>query len=938
MMLIVKRIPAALTAAAVLLLFVSSTASASGSATTRPASKADLRTTIPARVTGDVVPVYREGADAPRLASRVYATTDTIAVFTDSLETWSSPGNEGKWTHVDQSFQPTAWNISTLFGCGGHAFWCGIVDSSWTGDANRRGYANSWEQTLENYVDLAGASSPYTISFDHRMNVESGFDYGTVEIFDRDDLWLPVGTFSGVIGPSGCANVTLSLPDSSVVKSNPVHFRFRFHSNNDVSSEDGLYSAGEGWAIDNVTVKGGPFDVRFFDDMEAGMGTWTRSTFLAVGDYWLIQANPITQQVCTTNTGKVWRAVNTVTGALVARQDDKLISPPVAVSQADQVFLFFDTYRSLPFDACFYYDVNVRTRNAGDPGWSAWADPTGLLYFGAEHEWMRQTVALTGAGGVDSVQFQLRVKDWGPVFCGGSQTTSGTDLMFDNFKVGTVGASGPSLAVNEVDLYNDTFRATAFNGNDNFNTPSGDSVAVRIGAANGLKTASMFTSVGNMPFSQVAMVKAPNTENTYTADVPAGNYARGTVLRYYFSATDSLNQVATLPADALGSSHYLSATILPGVYATSGVCPDDTARVLYVNGWGGPDLVSGVVQSLAAIGARFDRFDINAPELSAGNSPGGGSLGAGTAIWPAAPLGTLGAYRAIVWDVGDRNAVTLSAADQSLLTSWLSLPGKNRGLFLAGDNLAYDLLVNGQGISNFLSCTLGAAYTRDVWENAPQDTLVPIVRGATGTRIANEPFSIEGGCPVINAFDATSVSSCVGANGRVWLRYPNNLAAATERQAPNGPPNGDSLRAVLAGFSLGALTDPVRRNLLLYRTLVQEFEVPSCYTATGIPDEAASPVPRASLARLYAPSPNPFNPHTAIRFGLARDARVKLRVFAVDGSLVRTLADRSYEAGEHEVSWDGRDAQGRETGSGAYFVSLEADGVRAPARKVILLR
>jgi hypothetical protein len=932
-MIVVKRIPAALTAAACLLLFAFSRASASGSAPVRPAAL------LPARVTGDVVPVYRPPDDSsPRLASRVYATSDTIPVFTDSLETWSSPGNEGKWSHVDESFQPTAWNISTLYGCGGHAFWCGIVDSSWTGDPNRRGYANSWEQTLENYADLAGAPSPYTISFDHRMNVQSGFDYGTVEVFDRDDAWLQVGVFSGVVGPSGCVNVTLSLPDSTIAKSNPIHFRFRFHSDIDGSSADGLYPSGEGWAIDNVTVKGGSFDVRFFDDMEAGMGTWTRSTFPAVGDYWRIEANPITQQVCTTNTSKVWRPVNTVTGALVPRLNNKLIAPPVAVGQADQVFLSFDAYRSLPLNACFYYNVEFRTRNVGSPGWSAWTDPTGLLYFGAEHEWMRQTVALTGAGGVDSVQVRVGIRDWGPVFCDGSQATSGTDLLLDNFRVGTVGASGPSLAANEADLYNDTFRTTAFNGNDNFNTPSGDSLAVRIGAASGLKTASLFTSIANAPFTSVPLVKASGTVNTYTADVPAGNYARGTVLRYYISATDSLNQVATLPADAIGSSHYFSATILPGVYTTSGACPDDTARVLYVNGWGGPDLTSGVAQSLTAIGARFDRFDVNAPQVAAGNSPGGGAVGSGTAIWPAAPLGVLGAYRAIIWDVGDRNAVTLSPEDQSLLTSWLSLPGKNRGLFLAGDNLAYDMLVNGQGIPNFLSCTLGATYVRDVWENAPQDTLTPIARGASGTRIANEPFPIDGGCPVINAFDATAVSSCVGANGRLWLRYPNNLAAATERQAANGPPNGDTLRAVLAGFSLANLTDPVRRNLLLYRTIVQEFETPSCYVATGVPEDATAAAPRATLARLYAPSPNPFNPHTTIRFGLARGARVTLRVFAVDGSLVRTLVDRPYEAGEHQVVWDGRDLRGRDQASGAYFVSLQADGVRTPARKVILLR
>ena len=930
----VKRITAALSAAACLLFLVCHS-TAQGAAPARATTS--IRTTIPSRVTGDVAPVFREPSDpSARLAARVYATTDTIAVFRDSLETWSSPGNEGTWAHVDESFQPTAWNISTLYGCGDHAFWCGIVDSSWTGDTNRRGYANSWDQTLENYADLSGAVSPYTITFDHRMNVESGADFGTVEVFDRDDAWITIGTFTGVVGSTGCVTVSLTIPDSTVAKSNPLHFRFRFKSDIEGSSADGLYSAGEGWTIDNVTVKGGSFDVRFFDDMEGGMGTWIRSTFPAVGDYWRIQSNPTTQQVCTTNTSKVWNAANTVTGSLVPRQDDKLIGPPVAVNRADQVYLLFDVYRSLPFNACFYYSVHFRTRNVGAPAWSGWTDPTGLLYYGAEQEWMRQTIALTGAGGVDSVQFRVGIRDWGPVFCDGSQATTGVDLLLDNFMVGTVGAAGPSLAVNEADLYNDTFRATAFNGNDNFNTPSGDSVAVRIGAANGLKSASLFTSFANGPFTPVAMVKSPNTQNTYFADVPAGSYPRGTELRYYFSATDSLDQVATLPSDALAASHYYSASILPGVYATSGACPDDTARVLYVNGWLGPDATSGVAQSLAAIGVRYDRYDINAPQAGGGNSPAGGPVGSGSALWPAVPLGVLGAYRAIIWDVGERSTLTLSAADQSLLTSWLALPGKNRGLLAAGDNLAYDLLVNQQGTGTFLTCTLGANYLRDIWENAPQDTLLPVLTGAPGTRIVNEPFAIDGGCPVLNAFDALSVSSCAGATGRTWLRYPNALAAATERQAPNG--GTDSSRAILTGFSLGSMTNSVRRNLFLYRTIVQEFEVPACYTTTGIADDGTPPSPRASLARLYSPAPNPFNPETVIRFGLAQAARVKLRVFAASGSLVRTLADRAFEAGEHQLRWDGKDAQGRDCSSGAYFLSLEADGTMVPARKLILLR
>jgi FlgD Ig-like domain len=889
----------------------------------------------PLRVVGEVTPI--EPLRSSRLDSRsarAYSTADTISVFIDSLETYSSPSNEGRWTHVDESGTPTAWNISTLYGCGNHAFWCGIVDSSWTGDPNRRGYANNWVQWLENYADLSGAASPYTISFKNRMNVEAGYDYGRVEVLDADDFWLPIATYTGVVndgGPTLCNVSTATIPDSVVAKLTPTHFRFRFTSDIQNSSQDGLYPSGEGWAIDDVTVKGGVSDVRFFDDMESGMGTWTRSIFPPTGDYWKIVANPVTQEICTANTSKVWQ-VNDNLGGLTPALDDKLISPSIAVNGAAQVFLFFDVYRDLPFDGCFYYGLSLRTRKVG-ASWSPWLDPSGLLYYGVEREWLRQTVPLVGAGGADSIQFRIGVKDYGPIYCGGSQTSAGT-VYFDNFRVGVLGSAGPSITASESNLFNDTFRTTAFFGNDNFNTPLGDSVVVQIAAASGVKSASLQYSLNNAAFTSLALTRV-GTSSKYYGDIPAGGYARGTELRYYFSATDSLNQVVTLPVDAVAAGHYYKATVLPKIFTSSAGCPDDTARILYVNAFAGPDAQTGTDTGLTAIGARYDRFDINSAGSALGNSPGGGDPADPAHAWPAVPLATLGIYKTILWDVGERSSGTLSSQDQTLLQSWAGLTGKNRGLLLVGDNIARDLAANGQGIPNFLTCTLGATYYRDVWENAPQDSLQPTLMGASGTRINLEAFPLDGACPSINSFDALFVASCVGANGRVWIRYPNTLAAATERLGALGSPGGDSLRVILLGFSLQSMSSASRRNYLLYRTVVDEFETPSCYTATGLD---ASGAPRLRGPRLDPAAPNPFNPRTVIRFGLDRGGRVQLRIFSVQGSLVRTLADRPYSAGEYGLAWDGRDDRGLDVGSGAYFVRLEVDGARVPARKVILLR
>ena len=98
------------------------------------------------------------------------------------------------------------------------------------------------------------------------------------------------------------------------------------------------------------------------------------------------------------------------------------------------------------------------------------------------------------------------------------------------------------------------------------------------------------------------------------------------------------------------------------------------------------------------------------------------------------------------------------------------------------------------------------------------------------------------------------------------------------------------------------------------------------------------PVETPSMAfALYQNAPNPFNPATTIRFYLPEWRVVTLDVYDAGGRLVRRLAEGSREKGIHSASWDGRDAAGREAGSGMYFARLKA-GKEIQSRKMILLR
>jgi len=83
--------------------------------------------------------------------------------------------------------------------------------------------------------------------------------------------------------------------------------------------------------------------------------------------------------------------------------------------------------------------------------------------------------------------------------------------------------------------------------------------------------------------------------------------------------------------------------------------------------------------------------------------------------------------------------------------------------------------------------------------------------------------------------------------------------------------------------------------------------------------------------------PNPFNPITTIKFALDKDENVKLSIYDVSGKLIRKLLDTRLKKGWHNVTWDGKDSEGKPVTSGVYFYMLSTSGYRE-TRKMILLR
>ncbi len=96
-------------------------------------------------------------------------------------------------------------------------------------------------------------------------------------------------------------------------------------------------------------------------------------------------------------------------------------------------------------------------------------------------------------------------------------------------------------------------------------------------------------------------------------------------------------------------------------------------------------------------------------------------------------------------------------------------------------------------------------------------------------------------------------------------------------------------------------------------------------------------LPPAYVNSLGANYPNPFNPETTLRFSLAAAGPARLCVYNLKGQLVRVLADAQMPAGNHRLVWDGKDAQGRDQGSGVYLYRLESGDFRQ-TRKMILVK
>lgn len=83
--------------------------------------------------------------------------------------------------------------------------------------------------------------------------------------------------------------------------------------------------------------------------------------------------------------------------------------------------------------------------------------------------------------------------------------------------------------------------------------------------------------------------------------------------------------------------------------------------------------------------------------------------------------------------------------------------------------------------------------------------------------------------------------------------------------------------------------------------------------------------------------PNPFNPSTEIAFAIPKNSHVSIKIYNMQGQLVKNLFEENLEAGYYRANWNGDDNSEASVASGVYIYRLTAGDITM-SKKMTLVR
>lgn len=177
-----------------------------------------------------------------------------------------------------------------------------------------------------------------------------------------------------------------------------------------------------------------------------------------------------------------------------------------------------------------------------------------------------------------------------------------------------------------------------------------------------------------------------------------------------------------------------------------------------------------------------------------------------------------------------------------------------------------------------------------------------------GRLLLENASSLQPSFELINITKGAAVSSAsVGS-----LALSDTVKLAATLSLPLRNIRGDSVRIqlALAGFDASKTRGTLTHEYGAYSANINRGNQPSMRGAVN------------SRKLFMQARPNPFNPSTQIYFTLPATGLITLRLFDVNGRLVREWREEQRLVGEHVIFWDGRDQLGQLAASGIYFAEL----------------
>jgi len=670
--------------------------------------------------------------------------------------------------------------------------------------------------------------------------------------------------------------------------------------------------------------------------------------------------------------------------------------PAGDLAQLGGTILRFTCYRDLPLPNLVFYQWHVRQIDAlGCPG--QWKDRN-YVYYGPDQDFIYtgENVSQYVAGNND-LQISMGCVDMCDVWYlqNGNCAAHTPSPWIDNLRVYRYKTAGPQWGYRDLDLFQDNFpleeappwgnvRADAANdlkANNVAGIDPGDSITVDcsslmgggidtmpngypavylhvyakwIGSGapplgspvNGVQLQGTYglwlsTDVNSWDIIQCdfARTQAGVVDNKYMVDLNDSLFVPGYEIWYYFTAVDNAAVEAAFPSWARTEGPYFEWTCLPTGMSDVLFVDDFTGR----GSWNGSveDYWNPVFDAVLLATNFPDRYDVNGPSSSVSNGPGSRAN---------AELMKY-AYVKVVWDSGDLESTTISdgttqsdkSNDCQLLIDWMATAEHVCGLWVCGDDIAYDLTVN--DLLSAPALTLMSTWCGVTFVNT---SYFDVTGGRTGGGVVTplitgdpagiffelgvpDKFYAYGGCFVINQFDCLEKT----ANGVYALDYPSYHALPYYAgiQAQNINSASKVVRTMWFGFSYQYLRDDMPAPP------IDRFEVAQDVFAwmsnlTNDPFTGTPPPAKNTLAQNF---PNPFNPSTTIKFDMKDKGIVTLKVYNVAGQLVRTLVNEVRPAGSYTEPWNGLNDRGSAVASGIYFYKMETNGFTA-TKKMVMLR